>query len=87
MIKDVSEFNDAACELFDSYLTDLREEGGNTRSFPEGEEVPDDFQFLWTDVAQNRIERYLSLLYRVGEKHFPEEVEYLDISNHQYQEL
>ncbi len=87
-IQDASDFEDEALEILESFITELIEEGGWTRPLEEDDgfdpdEVGDDF-VVYTDKAQRLIDKLISRLYKIGNKHFPNEEIHLETSMYQF---
>ena len=72
-ISDQYEYVEYCCELLDEWLSDIHEYKGYTRDF---DEENDDYygdvhpQFMYTYKGSSLVERAISRLYRLGEKHY-----------------
>ena len=85
-IKDVSDFNDYASDMFEEFLEGFTEEEGLIRKPEEDEIYEEGWTFIYTNKGQTLAEKYLTRLYTVGAKMFPDDLDYLEISSRLYQE-
>lgn len=70
-IADQYEYVEYCCELLDEWLSDIHKYKGYTRDVNE-DDLYDDVapQFMYTNKGSALVERAISGLYRLGEKHY-----------------
>lgn len=73
-IADQYEYVEYCCDLLDNWLSDIDKYPGYTRPVDEENDYYDDDnnppKFMYTDRGSALVERAISRLYRLGEKHY-----------------
>lgn len=88
-VEDISEFNDRASEILESFCIDLSKQEGMCRpADPEYDSFLEEtcFTHIWMNGASKFIEAERTRLYHIGEKYFGRPNPALDIETSWYRE-
>ena len=85
-INDVDDFNGYASDLWETFLRSFTKENKLIREVDEDDTVEEHWQFVYTDRGMVLADRMRKRLYKVGEKHFPNDEIEIDAGSY-YQEL
>ena len=84
-IEDADDFSEVASEQLSCFLEELIKDPSMIREIDENDDfVPDGCTFLYTPKAVKIIEDYRSRLHRIGETHFPDNYEDININSYLY---
>lgn len=85
-IEDVDDFNEYASQLFENYLENFTLENGLIREVTEDDGGDtESLSFIYTNRGYRLADKMRSLLYKVGNAHFPNDD--IEIETHLFMEV
>jgi hypothetical protein len=89
-IKDVDDYAELANEYLEEFIEGLVEGGGYITEPHPNDHCPDEVSYFYTDKAVSLIDKYKTLLYQIGQNHFPDEdwdLIYIEPPSYLYQDF